>query len=134
MSAFKSVRHLKRFLLVLSVALTLLVLAPTTAFSQTSNMAALCRQANPDSGAGLVAYFSPDDTNPIKANNDSLDGPAAGEAVYLTSSSADKSADGKFIRIWFKSIDPNYKLGWISADGEPLKMGPSSWRAENCIQ
>lgn len=132
----KGFKYLKGLLIGLCLGIIILGLTPTAAFAQTSSSASklkgLCRQVNPSSTPGLVAFFSPNTTSPIKASDGGKDGPGVDEAIYLTSTPPEKSADGKFIRVWFKSLDPNYKLGWIEAKDDALKMGDNSWREKNC--
>ena len=134
MNTFQTVKYLKKLLLGISLALILLVILPTTAPVQAAPITGQCRQANPNAGAGLVAFFSSDGTKPITAVDGNKDGPAAGADVYLTAPSAETSANGQFVRVWFKSIDPNFKIGWVALENDALKMGTSSWRAQNCIQ
>ncbi|MEL7524037.1 MAG: hypothetical protein AAGJ80_20850, partial [Cyanobacteria bacterium J06553_1] len=50
---------------------------------------------NPVTEPGLIAYFAPNTERRIDAADGSKDGPGAGEAVYLTSSPPEQSADGK---------------------------------------
>jgi hypothetical protein len=136
---FKKV-FLGLFLSLLSGAI-IFGLSATTAFSQTpapaSALTNLCRQANPSSTPGLVAYTTPATTNPMTTADGRRDGPGANEAVYLTSSPPETSADGNYIRVWYKSIDPNYKVGWIAkrfSNGDALKLGSPSWRSSNCLR
>ncbi len=140
------IRHFKRWLVVCLVSCTLLLGFNTTeAIAQTSSgsgLNQLCRQINPAAGgAGVVARYGPsDDARQISpSGSNSGDGAATGKAVYLTSSSPEFGRDKKYVRVWFDSIDANYKQGWIptklaNGNGDTLKMGPASWRAANCAK
>jgi hypothetical protein len=139
MSNSKGFRRVKQLIMGLFLGLMVVGLSSTAAFSQAANPASglstMCRQVNPGTGSGLVAYSAPNTTNPIKAASGSNDGPEADKAVFLTSSPAETSADGNYIRVWFKSIDPNYKQGWIAkkySGGDSLKLGNTQWRNSNC--
>ena len=128
-----------KLLLGIALGVVLLAAAPLAARSQVSSASSSlfnqCRQVNPTAQSGLVAYFAPGG-NAIEVSADQMDGPEGGSAVYLTSSPPEVSSDGKFIRVWFKSIQPNYKQGWIARTfGDnvgSLKMGSNRWRIENC--
>jgi hypothetical protein len=98
-----------------------------------SALNSLCRQVNPSSTPGLVAYTTPGTTSPMTTTDGRKDGPGANEAAYLTSSPPETSADGNYIRVWFKSIDPNYKVGWIDKR-DALKQGSATWRSSNCFR
>lgn len=133
------IKHLKSLLLGCLMSFILLGLGSTAVFSQAaspvSNFNTLCRQVNPVTEPGLIAYFAPNTERRIDATDGSKDGPGSGEAVYLTGNPPEQSADGKFIRVWFDSLDPNYKTGWIATqfNGQgTLKMGDTNWRAANC--
>lgn len=136
----KGFKRLRRLLGGLLFGLALIALTAAVTVAQSPNSASklnsLCRQVNPNSTPGFIAYYAPG-INPIKAADDRKDGPGVNEAVYLTSASPEISADGKYIRVWFSSLDPNYKLGWINkrfGNDDALKMGDARWRGENCSQ
>lgn len=135
----KEFRLFEKLLVGFLLGLLVLLLWPAAVSSQSPTAASaintLCRQVNPESAPGLIAYSSPSIENRIDAADGRKDGPGSNEAVYLTSSPPETSADGKYIRVWFDSLDPNYKLGWIPAstnDKGSLKMGDPAWRADNC--
>ncbi len=130
----------KNLLIGLFLGFIVLGLGPTAVFSQAANptgaLTNACRQVNPTTGSGLVAYSAPNNTSPLKALSGENDGPEAGKAVFLTGSPPENSADGQYIRVWFKSIDPNFKQGWIAkkfnSNVDSLKMGDTQWRSRNC--
>jgi hypothetical protein len=141
----KSLRRFKHLLVGLCLGFIVIGLSSTAAFSQAANptpantaasgLVSLCRQLNPATGTGMVAYSTPNTTNPIKAANGANDGPEANKAVFLTSSPPENSSDGNYVRVWFKSIDPNFKQGWIArkfSSGDSLKLGTTEWRNSNC--
>jgi hypothetical protein len=139
MSNSTGFRRVKQLLMGLFLGLMVVSLSSTAAFSQAANPASglstLCRQINPATSGGLVAYSAPNATSPIKAASGANDGPEANKAVFLTSSPPETSGDGNYVRVWFKSIDPNYKQGWIAkkfSGGDSLKMGNTQWRNSNC--
>lgn len=132
-------KHFSRGLIGFCLVFVILGLGSTVALSQAappaSQLNSLCRQVNPTSAPGLVAYFSPSTERRISTADGHPDGPGANEAVYLTGPQAEISADGSFIRVWFKSLEPNYKVGWIATkfnNQGSLKLGDNRWRAANC--
>lgn len=139
MTNAKWFKRFTRLLVGLLLGFVFLCLVPTSAFSQRSgSLHEMCRQINTDATSGLVAYYAPG-RNPIETPNGETDGPDAGSAVYLTNYPPEISADGNYVRIWFKSLDPNYKQGWISRrfDGnrfDSLKRGSDRWRILNCAE
>ncbi len=142
MSHGRSSKRFNQLLVGLLIGFVIVSLSATAVFSQAANptpaatgLSSLCRQVNPSTGTGMVAYSAPNATNPIKAANGANDGPEANKAVFLTSSPAEVSGDGNYIRVWFKSIDPNFKQGWIArkvTNGDSLKLGNTQWRSGNC--
>ncbi|MBE9069326.1 hypothetical protein IQ260_22030 [Leptolyngbya cf. ectocarpi LEGE 11479] len=134
----KGVKSLTRWLVPFVLSFIILTgLISTSAFAQTSQFNQLCRQVNSKTQPGPIAYYAPGGL-PIRASAGSPDGPAASAPVYLTRSPAELSADGKFVRVWFDSLDPNFKLGWLAMklrDGDDmLKMGSSRWRTMECVE
>ncbi|MEM7066080.1 MAG: hypothetical protein AAF572_23305 [Cyanobacteria bacterium P01_B01_bin.77] len=109
----------------------------TTTFAQTASLNQMCRQVNPKTNPGPIAYYAPGGT-PMRTFNGRDDGPAAGVPIYLTSSPPELSADGKYVRVWFDSRERNFRQGWLEMklrDGDDmLKMGNSSWRTTQCAK
>lgn len=139
MAYSRGFNRLSRLLIGLLLGLILMGLSPIVAFSQASgNLGDLCRRVNPAATTGLIAYYAPGGTL-ITTSNGETDGPAAGDAVYLTNARPETSADGSYIRIWFDSLEPNFKQGWISQQfnngrNASLMMGDNRWRMENCAE
>ncbi len=131
--------YLKKWLTLFFLSLIILVgLTSTEVFSQTFNASPLnelCRQVNPASDPGPIAYYAPGGS-PMTTSDGRDDGPAASEAVYLTTYPPEQSADGRFTRVWFDSLEPNFKLGWVATKlrngDDMLKAGSNIWRANNC--
>ncbi len=138
MTDLKRFKRLNRSLLGLLLGTAMVGLTTTSTMAQPNNSVnRLCRQINPAASTGLIAYDTPGAANPMSTATGQRDGPGANEAVYLTGSPPEVSADGSYIRVWFKSLDLNYKLGWIALrfnNQDSLKMGTNRWRAENCAE
>lgn len=140
-------RH--KLLMGLFLGVMLLCLTPTMALPQvpsqrpvSSHLTQVCRKVNRDATNGLIAYQAPG-REEMKTAEREIDGPEANAAVYLTSSPPEVSADGNYVRVWFKSLDPNYKQGWVArrfnndftnTRDDSLKMGSNQWRALNCFE
>ena len=131
-------QSLRKWFALCFLSFILLIGLTSQAFSQTASpINQLCRQVNTKSAPGPIAFYAPGGS-PIQASGNRDDGPGSGEAVYLTNSPAELSVDRRYTRVWFKSLDPNYKLGWIAtkmSDGDDmLKMGSNRWRANTCVE